>query len=293
MTEERLISPAIQRAHSLLAVGRPEEALRELATLPAAESISGPAFFLRCAAHLQLERWAEAAEAARHGLAAGGPHPGLLRMLAEAERELGNLETAERAVLDGLALDPHDVDLLCSYARLCLSVGQLDKAGKLVERALAQEPHAPGVYATRVHLAYARGDDRAAQKIAREFVAHYPENAAAHALLGGMSAMRGQVKAADSGMRQAVAADPMTVSYAEAAMETKIARHPLMLPVRPFVRFGPIKTWIAAIAIIYGLRMLRMPVLSFVFAMGWIGLCVYSWVVPPLVRRWMTRRWRA
>lgn len=285
-------SAGLARALALVMASRPDEALRELATLPASEARQPQAWYLRTAALSQLERWAEAAQAARQGLAAGGPDPDLLRLLADAERELGNLETAERAVLDGLAIDPQHLDLLCGYARLCLQVRQLDKAAKLVGRAAAIDPHAASVYAIRVQLAYARGDDRTAQQVAREFVAEYPEDARAHALLGSTSALRGQVHAADSGFRQAASAEPTVNEYAEAALETRILEHPLLIPVRPFMRFGTIKTWVAAVVVLYGLRMLGLRALSFVFAIVWLALCVYSWVVPPLVRRWMTRRWR-
>jgi tetratricopeptide (TPR) repeat protein len=271
---------------------RPEHALRELATLSPAEAMHPGAFHLRAAALSQLDRHDDAAVAARGGLAAGGPDADLLHLLGDAERHLGNLELAERALLDGLALDPMDVGLLCSYATLCLQVGQLDKAAKLIDRAAEQAPGSAAVYGARIQLAYSRGDDREAQEIARQFVAEYPENAAAHALLGGMSALRGQVKQADSGARQAVAADPKMFEYAEMALETKIATHPLLIPVRPFIRFGPIKTWIVAVAIIYGFRMLKLPMLSLAFGGIWLLLCAYSWIVPPLVRRWVTRRWR-
>lgn len=283
---------AIAKAQALLVASRPEEALRELATLPEGEAIGAGAFQVRTAALLQLDRWAEAADAARQGLAAGGPDPDLLCMLANAERELGHLEVAERAVLDGLALAPQDVDLLCGYARICVAAGQVDKAGKLVERAMEQAPNSPTVYATRVVIAYARGDDRTAQRIAREFVAHYPENAGAHALLGGTSALRGQVNATADSSRQAVAHDPTEASFAELALEARIAKHPLNLPVRPFVRFGAIKTWIAAVIIIYGLRALGLTPLALGFGVLWLFLCVYSWIVPPLVRRWILRRYR-
>lgn len=289
---DQTLAPGLARAHALLLASRPEDALRELATLPAAEAISPRAFELRSAAFVYLDRWEEAADSARRGLASGGPDPDLLRLLAQAERELGHLDVAERALLDGLAMAPTDIDLLCGYAQLCIAAQQLDKAGKLVERALAQQPNASVVYATRVQLAYAQGKDRAAQQIAREYVAEYPESATANALLGGMSAVRGQINAADAGLRQAVAAEPTVIQFAEMAMETRIAKHPLMWPVRPFIRFGPIKTWLAAIAIIYGLRALRLPGLSLTFGVFWLLLCVYSWVVPPLVRRWVTRHWR-
>ncbi|WP_026207916.1 tetratricopeptide repeat protein [Catelliglobosispora koreensis] len=283
----------LKRAQALLMADRPQEALRELATLSAEEAMHPGAFYLRAAAFSQLDQHAETVTAARQGLEAGGPDPDLFQLIGDAERQQGHLEAAEQALLSGLSLAPNHLGLLCSYAAACMAANQLGKAAKLVERAAAQAPTAAAVYAIRIQLAYTRGEDRKAQEIAREFVAEYPESAAAHALLGGTSANRGQVREADAGARQAVAADPTVGDYAELALETRIARHPLMTPVRPFIRFGPIKTWIAAIAIIYGLRMLKMPMLAGVFAIGWFLLCVYSWVVPPLVRRWMKRRYRA
>jgi Flp pilus assembly protein TadD len=231
------------------------------------------------------------AEAARAGLGAAGPDPDLLRQLGRAEHTLGRSEVAERALLDGLALAPQDVDLLCTYADVCAANGQVDKAAKLVERAAAVEPHAPVVYATRIQVAYARGDDRTAQRISREFVAEYPENPAAHALLGSTSAVRGQVGPAYAGFRQAAAAMPTEQVFAESAMDLQIARHPLMLPLRPILRFGALKTWAVAVAAIFGLRALGLPALSAVVAVLWLLFCVYSWVVPPLVRRWLRRNW--
>jgi tetratricopeptide (TPR) repeat protein len=285
-------SPVLARAEALLMAGRAEQALTELAGLPAAEAIGPAAARLRCHALMQLDRWPEVVASARAGLAAGGPDPALLYYLGRGEHESGHLEIAERALLDGLALAPQDVDLLCAYAHLCSAGNQVDKAEKLVERAAALQPHSPVVYAARIQVAYARGDDRAAQRISREFVAAYPENPVAHALFGGTSAARGQVGPAYSGFRQAAAAAPAEADFAESAMELRIAKHPLMLPVRPFLRFGPVKTWIVAVVVIFGLRQAGLTVLAGVAGLAWFLLCVYSWVVPPLVRRWMRRRWR-
>jgi hypothetical protein len=160
-----------------------------------------------------------------------------------------------------------------------------------VALAQAEEPEAAGVFSTRVQVAHARGDDRAAQRIAQEFVAVHPENPVAHALLGGMSAVRGQVDPAYAGLRQAAATAPAEQSFAEAAMDLRIAKHPLMLPVRPFIRFGPLKTWLAALVVIYGLRLAGLPILAVAAGLIWALLCVYSWVVPPLLRRWIRRHW--
>jgi tetratricopeptide (TPR) repeat protein len=284
-------SLGLARALALLQANRPEDALHELATLPPEDALRALSFELRANALLQLDRWDEAADAARGGLAAGGPDPDLFGLLSAAERRRGDLVTAERAVLDGLALAPSDVDLLTRYASLCIAAGQLDKAGKLVDRALAEDPLAAGVFAVRVELAHARGADREAERISREFIAEYPEHPVAHALLGGTSATRGKVSEAYQGFRQAVAAEPTDADYAEAALETRIARHPLMVPVRPFIRFGAVLPWIVAVGVMFGLRALNLPVAAGIAGLLWFLLCVYSWVVPPLVRRRIRRRW--
>jgi len=284
--------PVLERVQALLLARRPEQALTELGTLPAAE-VTGPvAMLLRCVALSQLGRWSEVGEAARAGLSAAGPDPGLLLWLARAERESGRDQAAERVLLDGLALDPHDVDLLCEYAELCADNGQADKAGKLVGLAAAQDPHAPLVYGTRVRVALARGDDREAERISREFVAAYPESPTAHALLGGASAARGRIDAAYDGFRRAAAAMPAEPAFAAAALELKVARHPLMAPLRPVARIGALKVWLAAVAVMTVLRMLHLGPLAVAAAVIWVTFCVYSWVVPPLVRRWVRRGWR-
>ncbi|MDY7087426.1 MAG: hypothetical protein SYR96_20190 [Actinomycetota bacterium] len=284
-------SPVLHRAQALLATGRAEQALTELSTLPANEVTGSSAMQLRCAALSRLDRWAEVGEAARAGLAANGPDPDLLLWLGRAEHEAGRDEAAERALLDGLALAPDDVDLLCAYADLCAANGQLDKAGKLAGLAAAQAPQAPVVYATRIQVAHARGDDREAQRISREFVGVHPGNPVAHALLGGTSAARGHVDTAYEGFRQAAAARPSEAVFAESALELRVARHPLMLPLRPVLRFGALKTWLAAVACILLLRAAGLPVLAGLLGLTWLVFCVYSWVVPPLVRKWVRRGW--
>jgi tetratricopeptide (TPR) repeat protein len=282
----------IARAQALLVAHRPEEALRELAALPAGAATSPMAYQLRATALNRLERSAEAADAARAGLAAGGPDPDLLGELGHALREQGDLPAAERALLDGLALAPADVDLLCAYSRLCMDAGQLEKAAMLVERAVAGAPEAQIVYATRIRLAYAQGKDAEAQRISRDFVAAYPESPAAHAALGGTSAVRGQIRPAYAGLRQAAAGAPTDADFAAAAMQARVASHPLLWPLRPIERFGAIKTWLVAVAVIFGLRAAGLAPLAVLAALLWFAICVYSWVVPPLMRRWMLRRWR-
>ena len=291
MTEDTT-TPALAKARALLIANRPEDALRDLATLPASDALGAYAALLRCAALLELGRWQETVDAAQAGLATSGPNPDLLCVLGRAEQQLNHLEAAERALLAGLALAPTDLDLLCAYAQLCIAAGQVDKAAKLTERATAQQPEAPLVYATRIHLAYAQGDARTAERISREFVGRYPESPTAHALQGRMSALQGRVRPAYAGLAQAAAATPSNMDYADAAMELRVYRHPLLYPLRPLVRLGPLKSWVLAAALVFGTQAIGLLLLSNVLGLIWITVCVYSWVVPPLVRRSLRRRWR-
>jgi hypothetical protein len=48
----------------------------------------------------------------------------------------------------------------------------------------------------------------------------------------------------------------------------------------------------AAHALLGGSSAAGLAELSAVVALLWLVLCVYSWVVPPLVRRWVRRNWR-
>jgi tetratricopeptide (TPR) repeat protein len=284
-------SAGLARARALLQANRPQQALDELGRLPTDEAISLIAFQLRAIALLRLERWADAADASRRGLA-NGPDPDLLGHLGAALGELGDYPAAERALLDGLALAPHDSTLLCYYASVCLKVNQIDKAARLLERAAAEDPHGSMVYVVRIQLAFARGDDREAQRISREFLAEHPEEAQAHALHGQTAGNRGQMGDAYASMRQAVAHDPTDPDYVAAAVEAKALAHPLLLPLRPLYRIGPVKSWLIVVAAIFGLRAIGLPLLGGLLGIAWFGYCVYSWVVPPIVRRTVGRRFR-
>jgi Flp pilus assembly protein TadD len=284
------MGPQLARVRALLDAHRPEQALGELARLPADIATSPDAFRLRTGALLELERWPEAADAARLGLATGGPDADLLGQLGAALHHIGDLPGAERALLDALALDPSDVWLLCRYAQLCLGAGQTDKAARLLDRAAAQNPHAAVVYATRVQLEYARGDDRATAQAAEAFLAAYPDHPVALAMHGQTASRRGQTGPAYRSFRRAAAENPTDTDYASAAWEARVWNHPLLRPLRPLHRLGMIGSWLVAVGVIYGLRAIGLRPLATLFAVGWFCFCIYSWVMPPLVRRFLVPR---
>jgi tetratricopeptide (TPR) repeat protein len=115
------------------------------------------AWFLRAVALCDMERYAEAAGAARAGLACDPRHLPLLALLAGVETELGDLARAERTMLWALELAPDDPFLLSRYALLVARAGQLDKGGRLVALAARTDPNHVEVLRARSVLAYLEG----------------------------------------------------------------------------------------------------------------------------------------
>jgi tetratricopeptide (TPR) repeat protein len=277
--------PALARAWALLDAGRTEQALDELARVPAALADDPHVLSARAEALLRLERWIEAAAAARHGLAAAGPDAALFAQLGQALYALGDHQGAEHAYLNGLREEPHDVLLLCRYALLCLAANQVPKAAGLLALAAEEDPNHPMVYIVRIQTAFVNGGNRAAERVSREYLAAYPESASARAMHGFTTSHLGRTTAAYESFRQAVAAEPTDPDYAEAARQARINAHPLLIPLRPMYRLGVVRTWLIAAGVIVGSRLLGLESAYRIAAVVWLAYAAYSWVVPPLVSR--------
>jgi predicted Zn-dependent protease len=276
-----------------LQIGHPERTLDELQWLTGDAALDYRAYLFRGAALHALDRNAEAIDVLRDGLAQHGPFLPLVQVLGSSLCSEGRLPEAEAAFLQGLSLDPNRPDLLIGYARVCLAAGQAQKASALVERAASQAPESVAVSAARAQVAFALGNDRDMHRHSTEALSHDPEDPNARALHGTASMLTGDSRSGYTSLASAAASQPGDADLRAAAREAKLFNHPLLLPLRPFARFNPLIVWIGAVAIIYGLRAAGLAPLSFAFTMIWLAFCVYSWVVPPLVRRWLNRKWGA
>jgi tetratricopeptide (TPR) repeat protein len=281
----------LQLAGHWLQIGHPERALAELQGLWGDGALDYRAYLFRGAALHALDRNTEAIDVLRDGLSHHGPFLPLLQILAAALRAEGRLPEAEAALLQGLSLDPNDPDLLLGYAMVCLSAGQAEKASALVERAAAQAPESAQVSAARAQVAFALGKDRDMHRHSEKALSADPEDPAARALHGTSAMLTGDPNAGYRSLASAAAADPGDQDLREAAREARLANHPLMRPLRPFQRFNPLVVWIGAVGVIYGLRLAGLWPLAVVATAGWFAFCVYSWVAPPLLRRWINRNW--
>jgi tetratricopeptide (TPR) repeat protein len=266
-------------------IGRPELALQTLAGLDGDTAAHPYALLLRGRALCEMERFDDAAQAARDGLADAPADIALLYLLSVAEEGRGDLAAAEAAVLAALAEEPDDAVLLCQYARVLMHGGALDKAERVLDKPDAAEPGSTGVLTNRVSLAYLRHDDKAAERLTKELLALDPEDAQAHRLLGALAANRGDMATAAERLGTAVREDPADHRTADAARAAGDMRSLFWLPSRFFARYGAIQTWIGAVVVLSLLRTTGMTGLAVAATVAWVVFCIWSWVAAAVASR--------
>lgn len=274
--------PNFFAAQHLIALDRPKEALRKLAEDFDPEDPWD--WWLRALALLQLDSYDEAIEAAQRGLALDPESTPLLAVLARVRLQQDDLAAAEEAILAALRVDPEEADNLAIYALVVAKDGQIEKARKLIAWARQIDPQNEQALRVQSVVALAAGDDREALLRSRELLAINPEDVSAHRIAGAVLHDGGSVGDAAPHFRSAVVLDPAERELGEAARENLLWRHPLMWPLRPVQRFGIGPIWIAGVAILY-LSRLGPPWVTYTATGTWLAYCVYSWVVPPLLRR--------
>jgi tetratricopeptide (TPR) repeat protein len=280
------MSTALQAARRYIEIGRPQQALQSLASLDGETAATAEAHRLRGFAFVGIEQFERAAEEARAGLEDEPAEIALLYLLSVAEEHRDRLEEAEAAILAALEQEPDDVELLCQYAGVLMRGGELGKAERVLDAAAGSDPDSVEVLAGRQSLAYLRGRDREAKRLSKELLARDPESIRGHRMLGVFDFNRGRARSAATRFGEAVRADPTEDLYADDAREARaMARNPLWWPTLFFMRTGVVGSWLLAFGVIAGLSALGFDTAAGVALLVWIALCVWSWVVPPILNR--------
>ncbi len=232
------------------------------------------------------DRDIEARDLAREILC-DAPEDGQTRMLlAKAEASLKNYSEAEAILLDLLRDYPDDADLLSEYARLMLQTLHLDKARALAAEALRLAPdgHHPLIVATLCDIA--AGKQLADHQSLAELLQHYP-NAQGTALML-ISALLDAGKYADAQRVSSalVRADPRNGTTLAVAKQIAYTRHWSLRPLWPVQRFGWGGVFALWILIVFLGRVLPPPIVG-PLSILYLLFCIYSWVWPGILRRWM------
>jgi tetratricopeptide (TPR) repeat protein len=277
---------AIEAARRYIQIGRPERALESLSRLDLDETIGGEALLLRGYALLAMERYDDAADAARDGLEVEPGSPELLYLLSHAEAARDRLGDAEAAVLAALAVTPEDPELLAHYGELLMRGNVLDKAERVLDAAAEADPDSLRVLEKRITLAYLYGRDREAKELSEQLLAIEPESVRGRQMLGVFAFNRGNVRSAARHYGEAVRANPEDDGMARQARSVRaMARNPLWWPTLLLVPLGPAGSWVAAIGLGLTLDAAGASTAAGIVLMVWVALCAWSWIVPPILNR--------
>lgn len=218
-------------------------------------------------------------------------HHGGRLLLFELMLQAGERAPAEALVLQLLRENPFDADLCARYARLMLLTLHFDKARRLAAEAVRLAPASDvGLRAQALcDLVLNRRsmDSAALQRMLQQ----HPDDYHTLELVFVALLQDGRAHAAQAVARTLLRArpdDPVALRRVQAlALQT----HWSMLPLWPFTRFG----WPAVLALWLGsvllLNLLRGPApqVAEVVSPLLLGYVIYSWVWPPLLKRWLQR----
>lgn len=205
--------------------------------------------------------------------------------------EDGELPEAERVALALLHEHPMSAYLYAAYARVMLRALLFPKARALAAEALRLDPeseHALHVRALCDVIELPRGTDSAALG---ELIARNPDDVHTLALMVAALAHDGRDREALRGARQLLRAQPDNPHWVALVRDLSMQTHWTMWPLRPLQRFGwagVIGLWAGGIVLVQILSRIA-PAQAGTASLAILGYCIYSWVWPPLLRRWLLR----
>ncbi len=277
-------------AQRYLEVGKADAALLALDRCPEQGLATTEYWWLRGVALLDSQRYDEAAVVIENGLDLDPGDVDLLSLLAKARFRLGSLRSAETVILRALEIAPEWPGYLCQYAEIVAVAGQVDKAEKLLDRAASIDPEFAGLDRVRFMIGDIRGDGDSTVGHLTDLLEADPEDAGALALLAEKRLGEGRPAEAAEYLRRAVELEPEFAIGAEKQIREVLLRgHWFLRPLAPIYKYGPMAVWMGALGamwIFYALGYLEIAV---VIGAVYFLYCVYSWVAPPLVRRYLRR----
>jgi len=205
--------------------------------------------------------------------------------------EDNELVEAERMALALLHEYPQSAYLYAAYARVMLRALHIGKARALANEALRLEPDSEAALRARALcdvIELPRGTDSAALS---RLIAQNPEDQHTLALMVAALASEGKNREALRGARELLRAQPDNRAWLGLVQDLSVQTHWTMLPLLPLQRFGwsgVIGLWIGGIVLVQILSR-TVPSVAGNASLVIFGYCVYSWVWPPILRRWLLR----
>lgn len=237
------------------------------------------------------QHWDAAREVAGRVMALSPGHAGARFMLFLAEMESGHLPAAELLILDLLREAPQTGLWYAQYARLMLRALLFDKASRLADEALRFAPNDANCLRTRVLCDLVLQGNKVDSAALQRLVVDDPHDLHTMRLVAVALVHAGRTAEAHQLAKTLLRADPTDKSLLEMVQALRTATHWSMLPLYPLQRWGwggSIGLWLVMLVVLRGLDRV---------APQWAGpatglllaYVAYSWIWPPIFRRWVQR----
>ena len=218
-------------------------------------------------------------------------HEAARYLMVLALTETGELVQAEQLALELLREFPRSADLYVVYARVMLHALHVGKASSLVTEALRLAPDDADALRMRAlcdMVQGARGVDGPAMQ---RLLSEHPDDLATLATLAAGLAHAGRHREALRCCRQLLRAEPTNPHWLQMTRELVAATHWTLWPLRPLQRYGwgaSVGLWVGTVLL---LRTLSLHAPQVAGPASWLllGYVAYSWIWPPLFRKWILR----
>lgn len=283
MNDEKLL-------HAATAALERGNAARALEHLNAVDQVSEGAWTLRALALAQTGDEAGSFDAVHRGLSMGPDNPALLALRAELTERRDGPQAAETAYLALLRAHPNHTSGLLGYGWLLGSNGDTEGAKAVLARISGHiRNEVPDALALEGMIACSEGNLRESRAYLERGLQADPNSVRLHTLRALLASAGGEgAKRTSNHLQTAAEIDPRRA--AQLGYEARFLSHWALAPMRLIDRVGTAQLWIAWIATFLTLRTLwpNGPI-------GWIVLvyvsfAIYTWVAPPLLRRWLRRK---
>jgi len=281
------IEALLERRRLAQAKRRLQEALREFPNQPELLLQSARVDYLE-------DRNGAALVTLQQVLSLAPDHEGARYLLFAVKRDVGALAEAEQVIVGLLHDFPEDASFFGGYGDLMIRAMDLPKARALAEEGLKYDAENAACLVVRTLCDLIEGRIGAASHSLQQLLARSPQSVSTLILLRAALADRGDYRGALRIGQELVRAEPDNAHFVEAVRQLSVVTHWSMLPLWPMQRWG----WGAAIGlwvlINVAIRVLasrggEWSGVTMVLSFGFLAYVVYSWVWPPLLRRWMLR----
>ncbi|NHZ79924.1 tetratricopeptide repeat protein [Massilia sp. CCM 8695] len=235
----------------------------------------------------------DAARATLHSVLGSSPgHVAARSLLATLYQDSEELPAAEAMLLDLLKEYPESGHLYARYAMLMYRTMHLDKAQALAHEALRLEPDDELALIACMMGDLIEGRRSAGQERLSVMMSRHPESLSTARMLITHLVQRGKYRAAKRIAIELLKQHPDSHEILTLVVELDALSHWSMLPLWPLNRWGwgaTIGLWVLTVIVINGAGRVAPHAVGPLSA-GLIGYCVYSWIFPSLLKRWLKRR---